>query len=57
MTPDEILDELENLSRDIEAHKTAIWLLEQRRAELQGQLRATGWVAPTISGPRSREGD
>jgi hypothetical protein len=57
MTPDEILAELVTLSRQLEEYHAAAWLIERRRDELQGQLRATGWVAPTISGPRRREGD
>jgi hypothetical protein len=41
-----VLDELSEIARSIEAHAAAIWRLEQRRAELQHQLRMTDWQPP-----------
>jgi hypothetical protein len=48
-----LLARLAELARDIEAHRTAIWLLEQQRDELRNQLRAEGWTPATTAPDRS----
>jgi hypothetical protein len=55
MTADDILAELVTLFRTLEEHSAAMWLIERRRDELRGQLRAQGWLAP--SNPETRGGD
>ena len=48
MTSDEILAELATLSRQLEEHHAAAWLLERRRDELRAQLRGAGWTPPQV---------
>lgn len=43
---DQLVDQLALVSKQIEEHRTAIWLLEQRQVTLRGQLHAAGWSAP-----------
>jgi hypothetical protein len=43
---DAILAELANLSRQLEQHHAAAWLIERRRDELCAQLRSAGWQPP-----------
>ncbi len=43
---DKILDQLTGIARQIEAHRAAIWLLEDEQRTLRIRLRATGWQAP-----------
>lgn len=50
MSESALLVRLAEMARDIEAHRTAIWVLEQQRDELRNQLRAAGWIAPTAPG-------
>ena len=44
----ETLDRLTEVSRQIEAHRTAIWLLEQQRYQLCEQLVSAGWTPPAV---------
>lgn len=46
MTAEDILTRLSELSRQIEAHRAAQFLLEQERLELYAKLRAAGWKPP-----------
>jgi hypothetical protein len=47
----DLLDKLVELSRAIEAHRAALYLLERERMQLQTQLAATGWKPePTQEG-------
>lgn len=48
MTADAILARLVEISRHIESHKAAQFILEQERVELYGQLRASGWTPPEV---------
>jgi hypothetical protein len=48
MSADEILAELVTLSRQLEEHHAAAWLLERRRDELRAQLRGAGWQPPEV---------
>lgn len=43
-----LLDQLAELSRQIESHRCAIHMLEIERMELQTKLRRTGWRPPKI---------
>jgi hypothetical protein len=43
---DEILSRLAEISRLIESHRTAVWLLKRERSELLPKLPATGWKPP-----------
>jgi hypothetical protein len=45
----ELLDELVEIARSIEAHRTAVWLLEQRQLQARERLIAIGWKAPESS--------
>lgn len=45
-TPQQLLDDLADIARQIEAHKTAIWLLEQQRLQTRERLIAAGWKPP-----------
>lgn len=42
----EQLDRLADIRREIEAHATAIWLLEQERLQVRERLIRAGWQAP-----------
>lgn len=44
----DLLEQLAELSRQVEAHRTAIWLLEQKRLQLRERLIAAGWKAPSV---------
>ena len=46
---EQLLDQLALVSRQIEQHKMAQWLLEQRRTELHMQLKAAGFAMPAPS--------
>lgn len=46
--PDASLARLAELRRLIEAHETAIYLLECERDELRSKLRASAWTPPTV---------
>ena len=48
MTEDEVLSRLAEISRLIESHRTAIFVLEQERFELQAKLRTSGWKPPEV---------
>lgn len=41
-----LLDQLADIARQIEAHKTVVWLLERQRDELRHRLIAAGWKPP-----------
>jgi hypothetical protein len=45
----ELLDDLVEIARNIEAHRTAVWLLEQRQIQVRERLIAIGWKAPESS--------
>lgn len=45
---DAILDRLAELSRQIEAHRAAVFVLDPERQELQAQLRLAGWQPPPL---------
>jgi hypothetical protein len=45
-TADKILAELASLAQRIEAHRSAIWLLEAEQQTLRIRLRASGWQPP-----------
>jgi hypothetical protein len=45
-TADAILDRLVELDRQVEAHRTAAWLIEHERDELRIKLRLSGWTPP-----------
>lgn len=42
----DLLDELVGIARQIEAHRTTIWLLEQRQLEVREKLIRAGWTPP-----------
>lgn len=44
----ELLDQLATISRNIEEHRTAIWLLENQRLEVQMLLAKSGWKSPEV---------
>jgi hypothetical protein len=44
-----ILDELADIARVIEAHLTAVWLLERQRDEVRERLIASGWKPPELA--------
>lgn len=46
MTPADLLTRLAALSRQIEVHQAAVWLLEAERLELRNRLRQSGWTPP-----------
>jgi hypothetical protein len=46
MSADAMLDELAAASRQIEAHRVAIWRLEQRQLDIRQQLIRSGWKPP-----------
>ena len=51
--PDAILDRLAELSRQIEAHRAAVFVLDLERQELQAKLRSAGWQpSPLLEKPR-----
>jgi hypothetical protein len=41
-----LLDRLVGLSRKIEAHRMAIYLIEAEQSEMRARLRASGWQPP-----------
>ena len=43
---DQLVQQLALVSQQIEEHRTAIWLLEDRRNTLRLQLKAAGFTAP-----------
>lgn len=49
MTADAILSRLAEISKLIESHRAAVFLLDQERAELQGTLRGTDWNSPELA--------
>lgn len=44
-TQRQLLDQLVEIARQIEAHRTAAWVLEERQRQMRAQLIATGWTA------------
>ena len=46
--PDAILDRLAELSRQIEAHRAAVFVLDLERQDLQAKLRSAGWQPPPL---------
>lgn len=42
----ELLDQLVVIDRQIEEHRTGIWILERRRDDLRALLVKSGWAAP-----------
>jgi hypothetical protein len=48
MSADEILERLAELSKQIEAHKTAAWLAEREVEELRARLRQMHWTPPVV---------
>ena len=38
-----LLDDLAGIARQIEAHKTAVWLLEEQQRQVRERLIASGW--------------
>jgi len=51
MTQTEILGRLAEHSRQIEEHRTAIWLLEQQQSQLRELLIRSGWQPPASHSP------
>lgn len=47
-TQRDLLDRLADLARQIEAHHTAIFLLERQQLEVREQLIRAGWKPPVI---------
>lgn len=45
---DAILDRLAEFSRQIEAHRAAVFVLDQERQELQAKLLSAGWQPPPL---------
>lgn len=45
---EQLLGQLALMSKQIEEHRTSIWLLEQRQVSLREQLIAAGWKPPTL---------
>lgn len=52
---EQLLGQLALVSKQIEEHRTAIWLLERRQVTLREQLIAAGWKPP-VSDPNSPTG-
>jgi hypothetical protein len=48
VSADTILERLAELSKLIEAHGAAQFILEQERLALYAQLRASGWKPPEV---------
>ncbi len=46
---EELLERLAEIARQIEAHRTAMWLLERRRDEVRERLIASGWDPPQVT--------
>ena len=46
MAADVILTRLAEISRQIESHRAAAYLLDLERLDLQTRLRAAGWEPP-----------
>ncbi len=53
MSADALLEELVVIARQIEAHRTAIWHLEQRQLDIRERLIRSGWKAPELAGDAS----
>jgi hypothetical protein len=49
MSADEILARLAELSKLIESHKAAAYVLELERFDLQTKLRASTWQPPEVA--------
>jgi len=45
----ELLDRLAAISRQIEEHETARWLLEREREEVRQRLAQGGWKPPEVT--------
>jgi len=43
-----LLDELADIARQIEAHRTTVWLLERQRDEVRNRLISSRWKPPEV---------
>ena len=48
-THTELLNRLAEIARQIAAHETAVWLLEQERLRVREQLIRSGWKPPEVT--------
>jgi hypothetical protein len=48
MTPDQILERLVVIARDLEAHGVAVWRLERERDQPRSHFAASEWPGPKV---------